>query len=664
MQSQLRHLTRILLVLHLALAGSYGLPAGANPAASLPASPSFEDRCRSYLKHAGQPVAVEADERISNKTALLLPGLLASIVDVKNSADPRLDRYLAETPRILRGLSKNQTRIGPFEIYFPIANHASAKRLLGPILTKHPAYRDYEKAVEEHQSKWSDYKATGFGPPKRPIREAKTIADVPEGIDNGNFRLLVSAAGYLSAQEFPEFRTISKDPKTGAEQISTREKILREMGLYLRRTYHSIATRNISEYGAQTYLAIDFAPIRLIAECAQDPDLRRIATDTLDWLHSALAASMNQGHYINSAARSKGEFLGTGSAIGFIGWLAFDSGKPGRVDTVPFTVHYALPGTYRIPAVIRPHTSFPFVKRERIDQAESNVTVYTYQSRSFGMTSSIESRSATKRGSPGWDRDSFFKEAGRHKLNWLSTQPGGFSPQWENSKQPYAERRNQRNARYYGINPWSYVIQYRGTQIGLSDVPESYPFRKLYCAYPINALRTRIVKPESSWTLCHTGTTVFAFRPLKPATKADDRSPDKSSITDWYDYRKTAWILEVAEAPTTSGPKTDAIIADELDRFHNTLRRAKVATTHLDDSDPQSPTLSYTSPIHGKTLTLDAGVYPISADGEGMSTAAYPVLATYPDDKSAPRILHEKDTLNWLDGSGKPSFSKSFRPNH
>jgi hypothetical protein len=392
--------------------------------------------------------------------------------------------------------------------------------------------------------------------------------------------------------------------------------------------------------------------------------LRPIATDTLDWLHSALAASMNQGHYIKSAARYKGEFLGTGSAIGFIAWLAFDSGRPGRADTIPFTVHYALPGTYRIPPVIRPHTSFPVVKRERIDQGESNVTICTYQSRSFGMTSSIESRSATKRGNPGWDRDSFFKEAGRHKLNWLGTQPGGFSPQWENSKQPYAERWNQRNARYYGTNPWSYVKQYRGTQIGLAAVPETYPFRQLYCAYPIKALRARIVKPESGWTLCHTGTTVFAFRPLKPTTKADDPSPDKSSITDWYDYRKTAWILEVTEAPTTNGPKTDAIIADEMDRFHSTLLRAKVESTHLDDSDPQSATLSYTSPIHGKTLTLDAGIYPIPADGEGMSTNTYPILAAYPDAKSATRILQEKDTLNWLDGSGKPVFSKSFRAKH
>ena len=60
----------------------------------------------------------------------------------------RLARFMAETCRTILGMRDNKTRIGPFEIYFP-------------------------------------------------------IADVPANIDSGNFRLLVSAAGYLSAQEFP-----------------------------------------------------------------------------------------------------------------------------------------------------------------------------------------------------------------------------------------------------------------------------------------------------------------------------------------------------------------------------------------------------------------------------------------------------------------------------
>ena len=347
-----------------------GIAAGGagESAGMLPAAPSAEARCRSYLEYTAGTVDPEPAGRVTNKTAQLLPGLLASIVDVKDPADSRLARFMAESRRIVDGMRENKTRTGPFEIYFPIANHVSAKRLLGPVFTGHPAYKEYEQTIFRHQSTWSDYKSTGFGPPRSPIREAKTIADVPGNIDNGNFRLLVSAAGYLSAQEFPGFQTVVKDPKTGAERVITREVILREMDLYIRRVYHSIVTRNTSEYGAQTYLALDFSPIHLIAENAKDAEIRHIASRTLDWLYTSLAASWNQGHYINSAARSKGEFLGTGSAIGFIGWLAFDTGNTARGDTIPFTVYRALPGAYQIPAAIRPHTVFPFVKREKIGE--------------------------------------------------------------------------------------------------------------------------------------------------------------------------------------------------------------------------------------------------------------------------------------------------------
>ncbi len=659
------HCTRLLTIL---LAGATALLADAQPGPTsagssvLPASSSASQRCRSYLTFAGRDTTASHLGKINNKAALRLPGLLASIVDVKDTADPRLARFMDETTRILKGLRDGNNRLGPFEIYFPIANHVSAKRILGDILTNHPAYLTYKNAVFEHQCRWADYRSNGSDPPRSPIRDAKTVTDVPAGIDNGNFRLLVTAAGYLSAQEFPEFRTVSKDPKSGTERVFTRDEILREMDLYIRRTYHSILTRNTDEYGAQTYLALDFSPVRLMAECADDPEIKRTAARTLDWLHTSLAACWNQGHYINSAARSKGEFLGTGSAIGFIGWLAFDTGKSAQGTTIPFTVYYALPGAYQLPPAIRPHAIFPFVKRERIGQGDNLSTVYTYQSKSFGMTSSIESRSASQRADPKWDRDGFFKEAGRHKLNWLGDKSGGFSPQWENSAQPYADRRNQPNARYYGTNPWSYVLQHRGTQIGLADVREGYPFRKLYVSYPQDgSICERIIKSDSGWTLCHTGRVIFAFRSLKPATLANDPKPAES-ITDSYDYKKTAWILEVVEAPDTGKTKSPAEITAELEKLHLTLLSAKTESTHLNDADKESPTLTYTSPVSEKTLKLDAAVYPIPADGEGVPISQYPLLATYPDDKSAPRIVQENDTLLWLDGSGKPELSYHIKP--
>lgn len=654
---------RISLIAGIFLAASVSLQAETPSANSglLPAASSDTERCRSYLAFAARETTASKLGKINNKTALRLPGLLASIVDVKDINDPRLGRFMDETTRIMKGLHDTNSRLGPFEIFFPIANHVAAKHILGSTFTSHPAYKAYEQAVFEHQCRWADYRSNGSDPPKSPIRDSKTVQDVPANIDNGNFRLLVTAAGYLTAQEFPNLKTTSKDPKTGRERVFTRDQIRQQMDLYIRRVYHTIGTRNISEYGAQTYLAIDFAPIRMIADHSKDPEIRQIAANTLDWLYSNLAACSNQGHYINSAARSKGEFLGTRSGMGFLGWLAFDTGKPTKGNTTPFCVYAALPGTYQMSPAIRPYTRFPFVKREKIGDGSNFVAVYTFQSKSFGLTNSIESRNPAGRAKPTWDRDGFYKEAGRHKLNWFGSQGGGFSPQWENSAQPYASRRNKVNGRYYGINPWSYVIQHRGTQIGLADVQEGYPFRKLYVSYPLDgSIVEKIQRKESGWTLCHTGRMIFAFRSLKRPTLANDPKT-KGSLTDWYDYKKTAWILEAVEAPESTSAKTPATITADLEKFHQTLLTAKTEYAHLDDADKQPPTFSYTSPISGKTLKIDTAIYPIPADGEGLPVNQYPLLATYPDDKAATRILHEKDTLLWLDGSGKPELSHRFQ---
>jgi hypothetical protein len=630
-------------------------------ASTLPATTGIDPRRAAFLEFLGRNTLAGSVGRVTTKSALRLPGLLAAISTVKSTQDPRLDRFIAENITIVKAMRTNNLRIGPFEIFFPIANFVAAKRLLGPTLTSHPRYAEYQKTIFDFQCSWPDYKSNADSWPKRPIREAKSISDVPASIDTGNFRLLVTAAGYLSAQEFPNLQTTLTDPKSGKQQILTREVIQREMNLYLRRVYHSIACNNTWEYGSQTYLAIDFAPIHLIALHAKDPEIRRIAANTLDCLYSSLAASMNRGHYINSAGRSKGEFLGTGSGMGFLGWLMFGDGRSSDAMTTPFLAYTALPGSYQVPPAIRPAQEFPFVKREKIGSGENFVCIYTYQSKSFGLTSTIESRSPASRNKPGWDRDSFYKEAARHKLNWTTGSCGGFVPQWQNSAQPYAARRNKPNGNYYGLNPWSQVAQHKGTQIGLADVDAGYPFRQLYTIYPANnSIRKRVFHPQSGWTICHTGGTLFAFRSLKPATQSAEAWPDRNSVTDRFDYKKTAWILEAVDAPTTPTPKSETIITEEIARFHAKLQSAKVQAEHLDDTDPSPPKFSYTSPISNRTLHLDAAVYPSTTDGSGMQIQDYPVLATYPESPNSPSVRQSNQELLWLDSKSSPILKHVF----
>jgi hypothetical protein len=464
---------------------------------------------------------------------------------------------------------------------------------------------------------------------------------------------LVTAAGFLSAQEFPELKTTWQAGNKPAITYDHSE-IRREMDHYLRRVYHSIATRNTTESGSTIYMALNFAAIRTVANHARDPEIKRIATETLDLLYAALAASYNQGFFVTSSARSKGDFLGAEGATGFVGWLEFPSTRHARAATTPFNVFNAMPGDYRVPSWVLPQDGSPTVKRESFGNY-NKVFGYTWHSPGYSLTSAIE-QAGDKFGNPRWDSNGLYKEFSRHKLNWFGPTPGAFSPQWENSAQPYGSRRNQRNGAFYGTNPWSLVQQYRGTQIGLADVREGYPFRKMYVSWD-RAIRLRIDDP-SGWQLCHTGGMMFAFRPLKPPT-AKGLSGWAGGNFDEFDYRKTAWLLESAEPPGNKDRSSETL-RKELNGLLERLRNAAPQASHLDDADPKPPVLSYTSPLTGKTLRIDAAIFPIPTDGEGMPIADYPVLATYPIDEKRPRLINEKGVLRVLDAHGREVLRRSF----
>lgn len=615
------------------------------------ASPDVK-RC-AYLDYAARAAYCRPDMRPAkpNFDIFKLPGLTASILEVRDPNDPRLAFFFRESSRLIQALAREGNRNGPFEFFLPIATYTVAKKNLGPVFTQAPGFAAYRQIVFAHQSSMPNY-ASGGARLFEPRGKSGGAEEVPH-VGNGNFNLLDSAAGLLAAQEFPDLQTKETPKKAGPVQVRNRDEILRDMHVYLRALYHSLLTGNTEEYGSPIYLAIDFAPIRMVAEYAEDPAIRDMATKTLTWLYISSIASWNQGHYINSAGRSKGDFLGDTNDLSFLTWLLFDTTHSASGSGTTFNILMATPGAFRLPDAVKPLIDLPFVKRETSHRG-GTVYVYTFQSKSFGLTNSIEDMNGVGRKTdPKWDSHGFYKEGSRNKLNWFTDKPGAFSPQWENSAQPYAGRRNQVNAPYYGINPWSTVLQCRGTQIGLSDVRKTYPFRKLYVTYPAS-LRLRVAKPDG-WNLCHTGGVMFAFRSLRPPTAAGEQK-DGSAITDAYDYKRTAWILEVTEAPQITGVKPAATLTAELDAFHKQLQSAKINVTNLDDTAPGAPVLTYTSPFSGRTLKLDAAVYPIPVDGEGMPISQYPVLATYPDNRAAPCIMHIGSKLQWLDGSGKPLY--------
>lgn len=403
-----------------------------------------------------------------------------------------------------------------------------------------------------------------------------------------NYRVMKDGSGYIAAERWPDL--VDAD---GLDAAAIKAATGRRMFSY----FDEITHRNLSEYNAPIYFITDLMAIRMLAEFALDAEMRKRAAMTMDWMLVNLACSWNQGYYVTSSGRSKywGSSItspDTPGAAGTMGWIYFGAHRP--INAAAACNHHtfwlAYPGTYRLPAIIAAIGSDrtkSFAGTETVLLGKSTrVAKYTWMTPTYGLASQWELTDD--------ERDGLYKEARRHMLKWLSDKPiATFSIQQENILRPYRPADVKKNAFGYGENPWHQILQHEGTQIGLHDVPERFPFYRLYVPFiRSGAIVKRIEK--DGWVFCHGGSMVFGFRPLAPYTWG---KVQEDCDVLWCDARRSGWALETSELAPFAGGGVDA----ELDRF----AAAVTAKTSLDATglaqDP--PVLRYTS-LSGHVLSL------------------------------------------------------------
>ena len=175
------------------------------------------------------------------------------------------------------------------------------------------------------------------------------------------------------------------------------------------------------------------------------------------------------------------------------------------------------------------------------------------------MTNSIENRNPAGRGKPTLGPRWFLQGGGAPQAQLVRRPRRRFQPAMAELRP--ALRRPPQSDRTADITDSIRGLMCSSTAAPRSDSPTSAKdIRSANSTCPIHRTAPSSkgsTKPDSGWTLCHTGRMIFAFRSLKPATLANDPKT-KGSITDWYDYKKTAWILEAVEAPESAKAKTPA----------------------------------------------------------------------------------------------------------
>ena len=410
-----------------------------------------------------------------------------------------------------------------------------------------------------------------------------------------NYKLMMDASGYLAAEEWPEL--------VDREGLDAKQ-IHKATGKRLLDGFHEIATRNFSEYGAPIYLGVNLCAVRMLADFAQDEEMRKRAAMTLDAMFLDIACTWNQGYNAGSASRAKYWYsTDTGpesmAATATCAWLAFGAPHPIRRGGLGeiHSLWMAVPGKYRCPDPIievANRRSEPFLHNSFVTaMGKAEVHRMTWHTPHYSLCSQWDQ--------PGTPTAVLYKESRRHMLKWLSDKPSStFAVCMENPARPYALHENRANKLGYGENGFAQYMQHEATLLGLYSVPEkvkvrnrefAYPYYKLYAPFPATGSIVKRIERDG-WIVCHNGSMLMAFRSVKPCSWG---KPWEGNDMLWCDARRNGWVLETSPLAPFAGDGVDA----ELDRFAAALKTRTTLDGSRIDEDP--PSMTYRN-LAGKTM--------------------------------------------------------------
>lgn len=447
------------------------------------------------------------------------------------------------------------------------------------------------------------------------------------GYNAMNYELMKDGSGFIAAEIWPDL--------VDADGLNANQ-IKQATGERLYKYFDEIVHGKNPEYGASVYLGADLSAVKMIADCAQDPEMRKRAVMTLDAMLLQIACAWQDGYYVTPISRAKGWVNCNTSpdnmeTTASVAWLFFGGTRPINPGMIPYWFVFpegVTPNpTYRPPTLvceIAQDRSTPFTHSGTIGNI-CKYTVYHGEAGTYALATQREGYN------PHPNANGHFKELCRNNLKWVSRLPGSsFSPRQDNDATPYTNgiKDHSTNGFLLGENVYSRTLQQAGTLLGICSVPEDYPFHISYAPF-IKAGPIHSRSEADGWVFCHGGTVLFAFRYLQPAFwMSPDSQRGASTIHLNYDIlesdaRKNGWILETVSAKSVSGTNE----VEQLQNFSKMiLQKTAIESQHINDS---VPVFSYTS-LSGKKLTLGwfdkQGQATCQVDGRDIDYASFPIL--------------------------------------
>lgn len=358
---------------------------------------------------------------------------------------------------------------------------------------------------------------------KAVVRNAwKTYA--PYRGDTENHWAMYYASLYLAAEQWPGL--------PGSEWYNGRssDENLLDAKEYLLHWMNVTTTIGQGEFDSPDYFPEYAISMTLLADFAQDPEMKLRGTMMLDYLFADFGAEHLDGQYLGGFSRiyQPAVYKPLLSPASQFAYLYFDTGEPSQSGWI---VLPALSG-YRLPEIIyriARDRSTPYVHRERKRVrnvirfgTEKNPPVfkYTYVTSEYGIGSlqggilqPIQQHTWGVRYRYGRPYTTIF---GLHPY-WSSYELGMFFP--EELKPLIADVTASKSTynnpdKWTGGSPFERTFQHKNTLIVLYDIPGGTVTEHIDGFFPRN-LEERVVD-DSGWILCKAGETYVGWYPLQP----------------------------------------------------------------------------------------------------------------------------------------------------
>lgn len=434
-----------------------------------------------------------------------------------------------------------------------------------------------------------------------------------------NYGLMSDGSAFLASETWPDFRD-----QDGNDAARVRE-LTRKRLMYM---LTSMVRQNCGEYEAPLYYGTDISPLRMLAEFTKDQEMRTVAQMSLEWMLINIGAHWHQGYYISAAGRAKYWASNNLSPDGpgattAMAYLMYGGLRPANLGHMPYAFWLAHPGK-AVPLDWLPAWYATLPVERTVHGAVQIPNHKVFVRKESWYTDGYGVASQRTDGSSAMSYQ--YKESRTTMLKWVSDQPASsFFVFQDNRRRP---NETVANAFGYGENPYSQVMQHRGTLMGLYDVPESYGMWNLRA--PFTTMGAILLRQErDGWVFCHGGRVLFAFRCLKPWKWGKSNTREHIDILTCQE-RRGGWVLETAPPRAFAGPDGTQ---GELTRFADAILTKVKIEADLPDDAAKTPRLTVRN-LSGRRLdmTWKSPEQPYAkecrVDGIPLDYPSYPLIET------------------------------------